>query len=398
MVTLWRAHATGLVALLLAGCTGTFLPGDGPLRGAVIEGASIRVQDGGPGAALPYALIGVSPAVLNSLAQRPPAASFRALPRGGRPAANRIGIGDILSLTVFEQAPGGLFIPADAGSRPGNYVQLPPQQVDQAGRITVPFAGAVQAAGRSPMEIQVAIQNRLAGRALEPQVVVSITEQHANVVSVLGDVGQSTRFTLDGGGERVLGAIARGGGPKFPAYESMVSVQRGGVVDRAMLSAISDDPALNLQLQPGDTVIVSHEPRYFLSLGATGITQSIGLVNKRVPFEDTALSLADGLAKVGGLQDDRANPKAVFLYRYEPRAMVERIMGASAPPALPDEVPTVYAVDLSRPDGFFLASRLQMRGEDVIFVSNAPSAELSKFLALLLPLGYTAASFRSGFQ
>ncbi len=386
------------LTLGLGGCNGVFLSGDGPSQGAVVTGAHIRVQDTGPGGKLPYALIALDPAVLNQLGQQDVPAGFRTLAEGGPPASIRVGVGDVLTLTVFESTPGGLFIPADAGSRQGNFVQLPPQQVDQAGRISVPFGGALTAAGKTPIEIQTLIQARLANRALEPQVVVSVTEQHANVVSVFGDVMLSTRFSLDGGGERVLGAIARAGGPKFPAYESYVTVQRHGQADRALLSDIGETPAFNVQLQPGDTLYVSHEPRYFLSLGATGNAQSIGLLNKRVPFEDTKLSLADALAKVGGLADDRANPKAVFLYRFEPHATLSAIMGDALAADLPALVPTVFAADLSRPDGFFLASRMMMRREDVVFVSNAPAAELAKFLSLLLPVAYSASGFRSGLQ
>ena len=385
------------ICLALTACNGAFLSEDGPLRNAVFMGADIRFEDAGPGNRLPYALVAVTSAILNTMAQEDAPMGFQNLPKGAPIATVRIGIGDVLGVTIFESTPGGLFIPADAGSRPGNFVQLPAQQVDQAGNISVPFGGAIRAAGKTPIQIQAAIQNRLAGRALEPQAVVSVIEQHANVVAVFGDVMQSTRFPLDGGGERILGAIARAGGPKFPAYESYVTIQRGGRADRALLSAIGENPAFNAELQPGDTLYVSHEPRYFLSLGATGIAQSIGLLNKRVPFEDTKLSLADALAKVGGLADDRANPRAVFLYRFEPRAAVEAMVGA-LPPGLPSVVPVVYALDLSQADGFFLASRLPMRGEDVLFVSDAPAAELSKVLNLLLPLGYSAANFRSGFQ
>src|SRR5260370_31629931 len=39
--------------------------------------------------------------------------------------------------------------PNEAGSRPGNFIQLPNQAVDASGKITVPYAGAVLAYDRS---------------------------------------------------------------------------------------------------------------------------------------------------------------------------------------------------------------------------------------------------------
>jgi protein involved in polysaccharide export with SLBB domain len=85
----------------------------------------------------------------NVLTRRPP------------PREIRLGIGDVVSITIFEAAAGGLFIPSDAGARPGNFVTLPNQIVDSKGNITVPYAGSIRAAGRTPSEIQQAIVEAL---------------------------------------------------------------------------------------------------------------------------------------------------------------------------------------------------------------------------------------------
>ena len=125
-----------------------------------------------------------------------------------------VGVGDVLQITVFETGSGGLFIPTDAGSRPGNFVQLPPQQVGQDQYITVPWAGRIRVAGRTPLDIQAEIERRLSSLALKPQVVVSFAERHANEVSVVGDVGLALRFSMDASGEHVR---ARLRGRKDPA-------------------------------------------------------------------------------------------------------------------------------------------------------------------------------------
>jgi len=71
-----------------------------------------------------------------------------------------LGIGDVVSVTIFEP-PGGLLVPSDAGARPGNFVTLPNQIVDSNGNITVPYAGTIRAAGRTPSEVQQAINEAL---------------------------------------------------------------------------------------------------------------------------------------------------------------------------------------------------------------------------------------------
>ena len=75
-----------------------------------------------------------------------------------------LGIGDVVSVTIFEAEAGGLFLPSEAGARPGNFVTLPDQMVDSDGNITVPYAGTIRAAGRTPLEVQQAIIEALTRR------------------------------------------------------------------------------------------------------------------------------------------------------------------------------------------------------------------------------------------
>lgn len=386
------AHTFALavaLALLMTGCSGLFLPQSGPRKSTVLDTAEVRVQDQSPDGRVSYALISLSPSVVNRLQTEDQPSLFSALRTGGRAAQNRLGVGDVLSITIFESASGGLFIPQDAGARPGNFVQIPTQQIDQSGQISVPFGGRIRAAGFTPIGLQKAIESKLANRALEPQVVVSLVEQHANIVNVLGDVPNASRFAMDGGGDRVLGAVTRAGGSKFPAYESLVTIQRDGLADHAMLSEISETPSQNVELQPGDDVIVSHKQRFFLALGAIGQTQSLTALNRRIPFEDTRLTLNEAIAKGGGLQDDRANTQAVFLYRLVPQETIASILGPNTPADLPAQVPTIFLADFSKADMFFLANRVPMRNEDVIYVADAPAANLAKFISLVLPVAGT---------
>jgi protein involved in polysaccharide export with SLBB domain len=71
-----------------------------------------------------------------------------------------LGVGDVVSVTIFEAEPDGLLIPSDAGARPGDFVTLPDQVVDTDGNITVPYAGKIQAIGRTA-EVQEAINEAL---------------------------------------------------------------------------------------------------------------------------------------------------------------------------------------------------------------------------------------------
>jgi polysaccharide export outer membrane protein len=380
------------MALSLAGCApGAFLPESGPTRDAVLSGAQATAPTD-PSVRANYVQVSIDESAITRLAQseRPAMSVFDT--DGQSAAHGAIGVGDFVGVTVFESDSGGLFLPREPGTRAGNYVAMPTQQVDAAGNIRMPYIGALRAAGMTPNSLGAAIEARLASRALEPQAVVSITDRRSAPVSVLGEIAGATAFSLDPGGVRILGAIAKAGGPKYPGYESMVTLQRDGQTQRALLSDIALDPRQNVQLKPSDTVYVSHEPRYFIAIGATGSATSLGPVDRRLPFQDSRITLADALGRAGGMEDDRANARGVFVFRFEPRATIAAL-GVADAAAMPPMVPTVYTLDQTDPAGFFHASRFWIRSEDLLYVANAPSTDLSKFLAIVLQASASAAAW-----
>jgi len=112
-------------------------------------------------------------------------------------------------------------------------------------------------------------------------------------------------------------------------------------------------------------------------------------------FEQERLSLNEAVARAGGLLDVRANPKQVFLYRLEHRAMLERLqVDLRAFPAEQDMIPVVYRANFRDPSSFFFAQSFPMRHKDVIYASNADVVEISKFLAFLQQVTSTAAGAR----
>jgi polysaccharide export outer membrane protein len=257
------------------------------------------------------------------------------------------------------------------------------QQVDQRGTISVPFAGEIAVVGKNSFQIAHEIEERLKNKAIEPQAVVTVNERRSSQVSVLGDVNAPNKLIIDPNGITVLDAIARAGGARYPSFESVVTVKRARTTDRALLATIVKHPQQNISLRPDDVVFVSREPRVFLAFGATPPPGSIGgQNNRRFIFEDENLSLAEGVAKAGGLDTIRADPKSVFLFRLERRELLQRV-GRDVSRFPEPLVPTVYTVDLRTPDGFFLANNFYLQHRDMILVSEAPSSDMAKFLILL---------------
>jgi polysaccharide export outer membrane protein len=322
---------------------------------------------------LPYALVPVSPRTVDVLARLTPRLESAFAARTP-PKSFRFGVGDIVSVTIFEAAAGGLFT-SNAGVRAGNFVTVPNQAVDERGNIAVPFGGSIRAQGRTPSEIQNDIVERLKSRALEPQVVVSLAEQRTSLYSVLGDVRSAGRFPASPGGERILDGLARAGGPGNQGYDVWVALERGGRRVSIPMGALMDEPSNNIYLLPNDVVFVYQQPQTFLAFGASG-------AQGQFKFDAWRLSLAEALAKQGGLNDAQANPAAVFLYRGETRA-VARDLGVDVDRFDGRIIPVIYKLDLRDPSGYFLAQKFPMRNKDVIYSANATAVEATKFLVFL---------------
>jgi polysaccharide biosynthesis/export protein len=371
-----RCGLVSLFAFVLLGLGGcSFFPVAGP--------SAADIYSGGTSPTIPYALIKVTPETIDILAAHEPKGLAGAF-TDRRPSANiTFGIGDVVSVTIFEAAAGGLFIPLEAGVRPGNFVALPDQMVDNNGNITVPFAGLIKAAGRTNTQIQDDIVNKIKNRAIEPQAIVSLAQQRTSLISVVGAVNTPLRFAVPatGAGDRVLDAITRAGGISGPGYLSWVMLERGGRRATVPFENLVMNAKNDIYILPGDRIYVYQEPQKFMAFGATGGGAS-AFAQGEFAFDTWRINLAEGVAKAGGLSDTQANPGAVFLYRQEPRE-VAALLGADMTRFNRPLVPVIFSISFQDPGGYFLATRLQMRNDDIIFVANAPSVDASKFLTFV---------------
>jgi polysaccharide export outer membrane protein len=366
-----RAALAGLL-LLCAGCS--IMPSSGP--------QDFQVKSEQTNSGPRYAVVKLTPEVVGVLQEYGPGALAGSFPDKRRPETIKFGIGDVVSVTIFEAAAGGLFIPAEAGVRPGNFVSLPNQNVDSAGNITVPYAGAVRATGRTPAEVQQDIVKAIGNRAIEPQVVVALITQNTSLISVLGEVNQPNRFPANAAGERVLDAITRAGGPKGPGWETWVTLERNGRRATVPFGAVVFSPMNNVWVHPGDSIYIYREPQVFLAFGASG-------QQGQFPFDMWKITMAQAMAKAGGLLDAQAEPAGVYVYRREPRELAERL-GVDGSKYVGPLVPVVYNVDFRDPAGYFLATKFDMRDKDVLFAANAATVETAKFLQFVRTVVATA--------
>jgi polysaccharide export outer membrane protein len=379
-----------VVGTAASGCTQ--MPVDGPDRRAIELGASASAVNNPRTVAVDYALVDISANVVEKAAYIAPDSLFKTFGQRPGPAPLiRVGEGDVVQVTIFESSAGGLFIPAEAGVRPGNFVTLPNQIVDRSGQISVPFAGSVQASGRSLTEIQKDIEGKLQNRAIEPQAVVTLVEQNATEVAVVGEVlNGANKFRIRFNGDRVLDMISKAGGLRYPGYELFITLQRKGRRATVYFPTLVNNPAENIYVNPGDTIYVYREQQKFVAVGALG-TSGTGST-AQFAFEQEKLSLNEAIAKAGGLLNTRSDAHQVFLYRMEDRstlaAMNVKLDGFPPGQKL---VPTVYRTNYRDPSSFFVAQRFPVRHKDIIYVATADAVEVVKFLDYLRVITSTVA-------
>jgi polysaccharide biosynthesis/export protein len=362
--------------VLCAGCLSA-LPTSGPTRSEIEQSA------GQAAAAAVIQVVDVDEAVARKLLEQRKQRLFSETLGDSPRKASKIGAGDILEVSIWEAAPATLFgsaLEVRGALSTSRAVALPEQVVSAEGEISVPFAGRIRAAGRSVTEIEAEIASRLKAKANQPEVLVRLTRNMSSNVTIVGEVTTSTRMPLTPAGERLLDALAAAAGVRQPVNKVTIQVTRGSSAQSLPLQTIIGDPRQNITLQPGDVVTAYFLPLSFTALGATG-------KNEEINFEAQGITLAQALARAGGLLDARSNPQGVFIFRFEPKAALEwpRQPVATTPEGM---VPVVYRIDLRNPASFFVMQSFAMNDKDLLYVSNAPIAEVQKFLNVVFSVAY----------
>ncbi|GAC1553164.1 MAG: polysaccharide biosynthesis/export family protein [Beijerinckiaceae bacterium] len=372
------------LAVATAGCSS--LPSQGPSAFAILQEGSPVDPD-----IAPHFLITDLNDYSVGIAERSRLPSL--LARFGNyraPPAPVIGVGDSISVTVWEAAAGGLFSsPSLGGVTTGSHSSVIPEQVvARDGSITVPYAGRIRVVGLTPPQVEAAIVERLSGKAIEPQALVSVSRNISNTVTVTGEVTQGARVPLTTRGDRILDVIAAAGGIRAPVHETFIALSRGDLTARVPMQALLNRPAENIYLRAGDVLTAVRDPQTFTAFGATGR-------NTLVNFEAVGITLEEAVAKAGGLLDLQADPQGVFLMRLEPASIAHQLNPDYRIAPGQAFVNVVYRVNLKEASTYFLARRFNVHNKDMIYVASSPSTELQKALGLFSTIttpAYTAAA------
>lgn len=271
--------------------------------------------------------------------------------------AYRVGPGDVLDVVVWDHpeltSPAGINrTPEEGGLR-----------VQSDGRFFYPYIGNVDAAGRKPEEIRADLVTQLSRFIPDPQIVVRVVRYASQAVSVTGAVGSASRQFLTEQPLTLLDAIDASGGLSENADPGRVSVRRGGQVFSVDLQDFleSGNARGNPMLIDGDVVSVpKRQLQEAYLLGQIVDPSTIDL-----SVDD--VSLTQALTRVGGLVEDRADARGVFVFRNTSDGV------------------QVFQLDVGSPVAFLLGTRFPLRPQDVVYVTTAPVSKWNAVISSLLP-------------
>jgi polysaccharide export outer membrane protein len=259
---------------------------------------------------------------------------------------------DVLRFTIADLAEQSPFY-----SR-GEPFNFGPVEVPQDGRVGIPYVSDIQVLGRSLSDISAELNEKLKPVSSTAQAAVSRSGRIPHTANVLGEVKSPGPVQLERGDVDSLDLLAASGGPKDSEYLFQYTLRRN------KHDYVFDYQAFRQRAFPvedGDLLTVTNDKsnRFYV----------MGAINRptTVPFPVPEPSLADALSAASGLDERRSDPSGVFIFRK-------------------GEPDLVYTINLKDPAVLFLTQRFALRGEDIVYVTEAPLVTWNRLIQSILPV------------
>ena len=355
----WAKPVAALaIASIVASCG--VLPRVGPNKREIYAGSVQRQGDA--------FVVSVNDRVTRATAVQPALGFTDDFKNAGLLGSDTISPGDTLGLTIWENVDDGLL--AGEASR---QTILEEVQVDGSGFIFVPYAGRIRAAGNSPEGIRRIITAKLDEQTPDPQVEVRRLAGNGSTVSLSGAITGQGVYPIERPTRTLSNMIASAGGIAIEPEVAQITVIRGDKRSKVWFQDLYKYPQFDIALRGGDRVLVEADTRAYTALGATG-------AQARVTFETQTLSAIEAIAQVGGLTTTAADPTGVFVLRNEPADISNQVLARDD---LVGAQRMIYVLDLTKPNGMFVARDFAIRDDDTIYVTEAPFAQWAKVIAAL---------------
>jgi polysaccharide export outer membrane protein len=246
----------------------------------------------------------------------------------------------------------------------GSVFRYGPLEVPEDGLVSIPYVGALQVIDRSLAEVAADLAEKVRPISKTAQVNVSRSGRLDRTANVLGKVRNPGPVPLDRKGLTSVDALAAAGGPGEAEHLFHYLVRRGGRDYRFDYLGFRANP---FPLEEGDLItLTADEDNRFHVMGA---------VNKptTVPFPSPHPTLADALGAGIGFNEQRSDPSGLFVFR-------------------PGSPSTVYTFDLRNPSVLPLVQKFPIKGQDLVYVTEAPLSRWNRLITQILPISISQAA------
>jgi polysaccharide export outer membrane protein len=280
-----------------------------------------------------------------------------------KPEPYRIAVGDSLYITVWDHPE--LTSPAGPQQQPSANGRL----VRADGTLYYPYAGTIQAAGKTIDELRVELSNKLTKFVPQPQVDVNVINYGVQRVVLRGAFLKTDPQPITVAPMTLAQSIGVATVNTLQADLSNLTLIRDGHTYHLDLDALSRTPhgLDDIWLKSGDQIFLPYNDKREAYLMGE-VVRPIA-----IPFGTTTLSLTQVLGRGGGLNQVTSKGRAVYVIR--------GVADMEKEPA------TIYQLDADSPAAFALASEFPVHPGDVVFVGASDITRWSRFLAQLVPLG-----------
>ncbi|WP_170558075.1 polysaccharide biosynthesis/export family protein [Ruegeria atlantica] len=353
------ARGAALVAVCgaLAACQ---LPKSGPNKTEILAGS---VENGGNAF-----VVEVDDRVARATSKVPQFGFSSSFTSAQSLTADTVRPGDVLGLTIWENVDDGLLT-----GEVGSSTSLSEVQVDADGFIFVPYAGRVRASGNTPEQLRQVITEKLQDQTPDPQVEVRRAAGNGATVALTGNISAPGIYPIELPTRTLSGMLSQAGGVVEGSDIALVTLIRGNQKGTVWYDDVFSNPKLDVALRGNDRILVEADSRSYIALGATG-------GQSRVAFDTQDLSALEALAQVGGLLSLSSDPTGIFILRRESQDIARSVMGRSD---LQGDQRMVYLLNLTAPNGLFIARDFVIRDDDTIYVTEAPYAQWTKSISLI---------------
>lgn len=278
-----------------------------------------------------------------------------------QPETYHIGSGDVLFITVWDHpemtAPSGAQSSGESNGR----------TVRPDGTLFYPYAGNIQAAGRTIEDLRTEIASRLTRYIDNPQVDVNVLRFASQQVLLSGAFEKTLPVPITTKPLSLMEALGIGSINTREADLSSLTLIRNGNHYKMDVYALTREPSEihNVYLQDGDTLDLPYnDNNKVYVLGEVARPQAL-------LFKAGSMNLTDAIGSVGGLTQLTSKGQDVYVIR-----------GVHD---LAKEKAKIFQLNAKSPSAFILSGKFQLYPQDVVYVGSAGVTRWNRVLSQLLP-------------